>query len=197
MSEFKQTWWDQNLDKRYKEFESWVGPKSSVSKVFFRNYIKEKGYKHLVDVGCGPATEYYGYKEEYPELQYTGVDSSVFLYNKNVAAGISMLLAPAENIGVEDNFFEVGFSRHVLEHQPSFKPVLEELIRISEKEAIHVFFIPPKYTPEHIGYDPNENLYHNRYDKYTIEAFLLDHPKVKHFSWIPITEQEEALSILL
>jgi ubiquinone/menaquinone biosynthesis C-methylase UbiE len=193
--EWKQTWWDKNLDKRYAEFESWVGPKSSVSKVFFRNYIKDKGYKHLVDLGCGNATEYFGYKEDYPELQYTGVDSSLILYNRNVALGISMIYAPADNVGVEDNFFEVGFSRHVLEHQPDFKPVLNELIRISEKEAIHVFFIIPKDIPEHIGFDSTENLYHNRYNKQDIELFLKEHPKVKNFRWIPITTSENAISI--
>jgi hypothetical protein len=44
MSEFKQTWWDNNINNRYEEFASWVGDSNSLSKVFFRNYIKEKKY---------------------------------------------------------------------------------------------------------------------------------------------------------
>ncbi len=195
MEDFKQTWWDDNLDTMYDEFVSWVGGRDSISKVFFRNYIKEKQYKTLLDLGCGNATEFFAYKDEYPELDYTGLDSSSFLYEKNTSLGVNMVLSPAENTGLPDRSHDVVFSRHVLEHQPDFKPVLTEMMRLSSREAIHVFFIAPGEFPEHIGYDQSQNLYHNRYNKSDIEKFISLNNLVESYEWISISEVECALSI--
>lgn len=189
----KQTWWDNNLEKRFNEFESWVGPSSAKSKVWAREYVKQKGYKSLVDLGCGPATEFFAYKREYPELSYLGVDSSKFLYERNMKLGVPMLLSPIEETNLLNNHSEVAFSRHVLEHQPDFRPVLKEIIRLGSKIGIHIFFIKPGTSPEHIGYDPNENLYHNRYNKKDIEEFIS--PLVESFEWVDIGTDECALII--
>jgi ubiquinone/menaquinone biosynthesis C-methylase UbiE len=195
MSDFKQTWWDENLAKRFDEFESWVGPSGAMSKAFFRIYVKDKGYTSLIDLGCGPASEFFGYEEEYPELKYLGVDSSKFLYLRNTSMGIPMLLSEAHTVPLPDNDSDVVFCRHVLEHQPTFKPVLQEMIRLASKEAIHVFFLIPGHG-EIINYDPPQNLFHNVYDKKEIEDFLKKHKDVDSFSWIPLTKTEEALSII-
>jgi ubiquinone/menaquinone biosynthesis C-methylase UbiE len=195
MLEFKQTWWDDNLTDRYDEFASWVGDSNSRSKVFFRNYIKEKKYTSLVDIGCGNATEFFAYQKEYPELKYTGVDSSIILNERNSKLGVPMVLASAENIRLASDFAEVAFSRHVLEHQPKFQPVLTEIIRIASNIAIHIFFIPPSDNSEHIGYDSSQNLYHNRYNKKDIEEYVTSNPKVKSYEWINIENIESALIV--
>ena len=158
ISIFKQTWWDNNLPNRFEVFNIWIGDKTAQSKVYFRKYIKEKKYKTLIDLGCGNATEYFAYKEEYPELKYLGIDSCKVLYDNNVENCVPMLLSPAENTNLIDNHSDVVFSRHILEHQPSFLPVLSEMIRLASKEAIHVFFITPGDNQEHIGYDDNGNI---------------------------------------
>ena len=113
MENFKQTWWDNNLPNRFNEFNSWIGDKNAQSKVFCRKIIKEKKYKTLVDLGCGTATEYLAYKEEYPELEYLGVDSCKTLHDANVKLGVPMLLSDIMNTNLGENSFEVAFSRHV------------------------------------------------------------------------------------
>lgn len=195
MSEFKQTWWDDNLETRYKEFESWVGNSDSQSKKWARKYVKDGGYKSLLDLGCGNATEFFAYKKEQPEVNYLGVDSSKYLYDRNTKLGVPMILTPIEATGLEDNHSEVAFSRHVLEHQPDFRPVLKEIVRLGSKLAMHVFFIIPKEDPEHIGYDSVSNLYHNRYNKKDVENFLLELPGIRSYKWLPITWSENALII--
>lgn len=194
---FKQTWWDNNLPTRFEEFYSWVGSESAHSKVFFREFIKNKGFESIVDLGCGPATEYFAYKKEYPEIKYLGVDSCKVLYDKNTEKGVPMILASAEATGLPDNYSDVSFSRHVLEHQPSFQPILSEMLRIGKKLAVHIFFIPPGDKEEHIGYDPSQNLYHNRYKRENIENFLSLHEKVKNFNWYQVNDSEIALIINL
>lgn len=183
MDGFKQTWWDTEILNRYDDFCSWVGDETKYSKVYTRKYVISKGYKSLVDLGCGNASEYFGYKKDYPELKYLGVDSSNFLNEKNIQKGVPMLKSPIERVDLPDNSYEVAFSRHVLEHQPEFKSGLSELIRIASKEAINIFFIPPTHSVEHISFSYHDNLYHNRYNINEIENFLKSNPKVKSFEW--------------
>jgi len=195
MEKFKQTWWDENLDKQFGSFEIWVGDKTAPSKAYFRNYVKERGYTSLIDMGCGNATEYFAYREEYPDLSYIGVDSSEFLYKKNTEAGVPMMWAVAEHVPMIDGYAEVVFARHILEHQPDFEPVLSEILRLASKEAIVVFFIPP-LEEKQIIYNPDMNLYHNVYSKGEIEKYLMSRRDVADFSWIPITSTEIALSVI-
>lgn len=195
MNNFEQTWWDQNLVTRFDEFASWVGDSNQPSKKMFREYVKDKGYLSLIDFGCGNATEYFAYKKEYPELSYLGVDSSTFLYNLNISKGIPMALVENDKTILLENQADVVFSRHVLEHQPSFKPLLSEMIRLAKKEVVNVFFIAPK-EKEIINYDPIDNLFHNTFCIDEIEDYLRNHEDVQTFSWIPITFTEVGLSII-
>lgn len=141
---FKQTWWDNNLSKRMDEFKSWIGGSDSISKKYLREYIKQFDYQSVIDLGCGVATEYSAYQKELPNVSYLGIDSSKILYDNNIKQGIPMILASAEETGLKDNYSECVFSRHVLEHQPDFKPILKEMVRLASKEAIHVFLLFPE-----------------------------------------------------
>lgn len=192
--EFKQTWWDKNLPTQFEVFQSWIGDSSSRSKKLLREYVIDIKCKSLVDLGCGTATEFFAYRNEYPELTYLGVDSSEFLYKRNVDLGVPMVMASVESTGLPDSSYEVAFSRHVIEHQPSFEPILNEMIRVGSKKAIHIFFIPPKDNIEVINHDPKENLYHNQFDKLKIEKFIESNSKVKEFSWIGL--QTESVLII-
>lgn len=194
---FKQTWWDNNLLKRMDEFKSWIGGSDSISKKYLRAYIKQLDYQSVIDLGCGVATEYSAYQKELPNVSYLGIDSSKILYDNNTKQGIPMILASAEETGLKDNYSECVFSRHVLEHQPDFKPILKEMVRLASKEAIHVFFIIPGKAKSHIGYDEKENLYHNRYNEKEIEDFLLSLDKVSAIKWERIGKEETSLHIKL
>ena len=173
-------------------------------KKYFREYVIKNSYTSLLDLGCGTATEYFAYQEEYPELKYLGVDSCKVLYEENIKLNVPMLYASAENTKLKDNHSEVVFARHVLEHQPTFKPILSEMIRLASKVAIHVFFkVPDDDVPYTIegnflrGYNKHENLYHNKFNKTEIENFVLSYNKVKSFEWVKITYKDSGLIILM
>lgn len=197
MTEFKQTWWNENLPTRFDEFSSWIGGKDATSKVFCRKFVSDGRYASLADFGCGTATEFFGYAEEYPGMKYLGIDSCTELVHRNIALDVRMLNASVDDTLLPDNSYEVAFARHVLEHQPSMEPMLNEMIRVGSKVAMHVFFMKPRKEPEAIGFDPTQNLYHNRYDTDKIEKFLIDHPKVKSFEWKDITVDENLLIVYL
>jgi hypothetical protein len=90
----------------------------------------------------------------------------------------------------------LSYSRHLFEHLPSYKDALKEMIRISSKYVVHIFFIKPS-EEENINYWEEENLYHNQYSKNDIEKYLARNKKVKSFEWMDINDKENALVITL
>ena len=194
----KQTWWDENLPTMYETFISreWIGDSTAESKVYFRNFLKEGDFSTIIDIGCGPATEYEGFKNDGIKIKYIGVDSSEYLYERNIIQNIPMILAPAHEIPVQDSSYEVAFSRHVLEHQPDFRPVIDEMVRVGSKLAVHIFFIKPA-NYENIDFNPDTNLYSNTYQQSSIEEYLLKNPKVEEVEWKDITSNENILLIWL
>jgi len=195
----KQTWWDNNLTTNMNKFLGWVGESNAESKVFFRNVIKTSQiqFKNCLDIGCGPATEYLGFQQDNIDIEYTGVDSSVILNNINVEKGIPMIQAEGHSIPVSDSSYDLVFSRHVLEHQLSFEPILEEMIRISSMMVAHTFFIKPEDQPQELIWRKSEkdNLYHTRYNIKDFENFLNSNVKVDRFEWREINSKENILLV--
>lgn len=199
MQTHKHTWWDDNLpnSETFNTFTGWLGDDNAESRVWFRNYLKENpNYSSLVDVGCGPAVDHFAYPNHGINIKYTGVDSSVYLNERNTGLGVDMIKSEAHDISVQDSLYDIAYSRHVLEHQPDFRANLKELIRVGSKLAVHVFFIKPGDV-EGIEYNSEMNLWHNRYKTADIEAFLLANPKVESFKWYDINNEENILIVKL
>lgn len=193
---FKQTWWDENLNSNMEIFKDWIGDYTAESKVALRKYVAAQNYNSLADFGCGIATEFFGYKNDGYFVDYTGIDSSRILFEMNTEKGVPMLQCDVTNTPLEDSSIEVSFSRHVWEHQPTYGPVLEEMIRVASKEVIHIFFIKPGVSEE-IKYDQTSNLYHNRYSKIDIENTCLQNPKVDTVEWVELNDAECVIHIKL
>lgn len=192
---FQQTWWDKNLQTKLEEFKGWVGDHTEEAKVYVRKHVEANNYKSIVDCGCGPATEFFGYKEDEYNIEYLGVDSSNFLIEHNSSRGVPMTYSSIEDIQLPDSSYEVAFSRAVCEHLPTYKNAISELIRVASKEAINVWFIKPDTEEEKIVYDKENNLYHNKYNKNEVEELLKSNTKVKSWRWEEINNKESVLFI--
>lgn len=197
MSElFKQTWWDKNLGNKriFSEYLNWLGNETSNSREFIRDNIKELEIKSIADFGCGPALEYKALKSEGYDFEYIGIDSCVHIEDLSKENDIPFINVPVEETGLDDNSYELSYSRHVLEHLPTYKDALNEMIRVARKYVVHIFFIKPTDS-EKIVYDDPNNLYHNRYVKEEIEDFINLNQKVESFEWVDIDEKEVALTL--
>lgn len=194
---FEQTCWNKFATEKFDTFMSWVGDHTIESKVFVRKYINSQGHKSVVDVGCGPATDFHGYKADNFDIQYTGVDSSHIMAIRAGERGASVIVSPIEEITLPDNYADVAYCRHVLEHLPSFRDGIPELLRIARKETLVTFFLNPGTDPEKIDYSSHENMYHNVYNKKDIEDYLLTLPKVESFRWELVAQRECVLFIKL
>ncbi len=195
---FEQTWWETNLknENKFKEYLGWLGDENAESRVFIRDNIKEMGIKSIADFGCGPCVDYLSLKNEGYEVDYLGIDSCTYLKEYNESKDIPFLNAAIEKTGLDSGSFELSYSRHLLEHLPSYKEGLKEMIRVASKYVVHIFFIKPS-DEEEINYWEEENLYHNKYSKTDIETYLKRNKKVASFEWLDINEKENALVITL
>ena len=181
----------------YSTFKEWVGDENALTKQYAVKYINDKGYKSVVDMGCGDATMFYGIKNKYPDIEYVGVDSCSFFITMNKRRNIPVIESDIRNVtNLADSSMDICFSRHTFEHQSFFKDILKEMIRIGKKEACHIFFIKPS-NEENINYDSKTDLYHNTYSKNDIEEYLLTNPKVASWNWTDLTQSENALHIYL
>jgi ubiquinone/menaquinone biosynthesis C-methylase UbiE len=195
---FKQTWWDNNLNntQKFNEYLGWLGDKESDSRVFILDNIKELEIKSIADFGCGPCVDYFSLKEDGYEFDYLGIDSCLHLKEYNESRGVPFLNSAVEKTNIEDNSYELSYSRHLLEHLPTYKDALSEMIRVASKYVAHIFFIKPT-DEEKINYWEEENLYHNHYTKSSIENYLKKNKKVESFKWLEINQNETALIIEL
>lgn len=195
---FKQTWWDNNLSnsQKFGEYIGWLGNESADSRVFIRENIKDLEIKSFADFGCGPCVEYTALSNEGYEFDYLGIDSCVHLKEINESKGIPFLNSPVEKTGLKDSSYELSYSRHVLEHLPTFKDALSEMIRVASKYVVHIFFVKPGNEDKE-NYWKEENLFHNNYSISSIESFLNKNKKVKSFEWIDINKDENAIIINL
>jgi len=195
MTKHKQTWWDKEIKEQFNDFKSWVGPTNSYSKSWARDYIIRKGFTSIVDFGCGICDDYFEYKQ-IEDIEWLGIEGSGFLYEHSQEKEIPVKHKNADDTKLPNNYTEVAYSRHVLEHQPVFVDVLEEMIRVASKMVMHIFFIKPQEKTI-INYNKKTNLYHNTYNRNKIEEYLEQHNKVKDFEWVTLSKHEEALIINL
>lgn len=183
------TWWNRNAKNRIDEFKSWVGDFNQPSKIHCRQHIIRKKYKTMIDCGCGLASDYYGFKNENYDIDYTGLDSCDFFIETNKAQGIKMIAAELVNdLTIPDNTYEVVYCREVLEHLPYYEKSVSEFIRIGSKEVIIVFFIPPSDHDDQIKYWEEEDLYHNVYNKNKLEYIIVSNPKVEKIIWSDVND---------
>jgi len=196
---FEQTYWNATMHQTdfHKQFVDWVGEADAESKVFFRNLVEEKNIENILDVGCGFAADYKPLIEKNPNVKYVGLDSCVHLIDRNSSQGVPMILSDATEMPFDDSTYELVYSRHTFEHQPTFEHILDEMIRVSNNYVAHTFFIKPSTDSDviEIKYTQHDNLHHNTYDRNEIEKFCSDHPKVRSFEWFDINKDEEMLFI--
>lgn len=99
----------------------------------------------VLDCGCGPATEYFGYQTEpkLTHLQYYGIDLSSRMINfaKTRAPRLPLARADIARLPFPDHSFDAVILKHVLEHQRfGYTSVLTEAVRVARTCVIVDFF---------------------------------------------------------
>ena len=192
------TWWNLKVKDNMSVFSGWIGDHTQPTKLYCRKYVEEKKYNNIIDCGCGIATEYYGYKEDLYDIEYTGLDSCKYLVDLNRKNGINMIEAELEqDLPIKDNLYECVYCRGVIEHLSYYEKTINEFIRIGTKEVLIGWFIKPDEKDDEINYWEEEDLYHNKYNLSKLESCILQNQKVDKIFWNDIDEKENVLHIIL
>lgn len=193
-----QRWWHYELPHVIERCKTWFGNENAASRVQARNYVVSKKYQSILDVACALGTDFFGYKNNKIVISYQGIEIAPFLVERAQKLGINVTWGTIENIAREDSAFDVTYARHVLEHLEYYELAINELIRVAKREALIVFFIAPHDEPDVIDPIPANGhiLYHNRYNKQKLEAYILSNPKVDHIEWEPSGDREMILHII-
>lgn len=193
-------WWEKNLINVFslESFKNWLGQENSESRIKCREHLKKMNYKNFLDVACGVCTEYFGFKKNEINIEYTGIDITPKLVKNANDLGINVKEGSIEAIPFADNSFEIVYARHILEHLDYYEKAIKELIRVAQKECFIVFFIPPSTQDDKIDLATHYNylLYHNRYNREKIEKFVLSLNKTKNIQWNEL-EKESILHIYI
>lgn len=118
-------------------------------------YITEKLYGFLaphqdgyyLDIGCGTGNYLKALSEK--GLKFYGIDPSGRMLDqaKHTNPGTTFIQAQAEQLPIEDNFFEGGMGNFTLHHWDDMQQGLNEVYRVIKPGATFIFF---SFTPEQV-----------------------------------------------
>jgi ubiquinone/menaquinone biosynthesis C-methylase UbiE len=192
-------WWEKNLEHKLDHFTIWLGDVNADSRVKMKQYIKNKGYKSLLDIPCGLCTEYFSYLKDGIKIDYYGVDITENLVKRAESQHINVKQGSIENIPFADSSVEICYARHILEHLDYYKLAVNELIRVAAKEVSIIFFMKPTENKDIIDQAMVDGalLYHNHYNKTKLEDFIKANNKVDSFYWQDLNNNENVIHIYL
>ncbi len=193
-------WWQNNISNNMPAFNDWLGDVNANSRRLVRQHVQKKGYRSLLDVGCGLCTEFYGYQIDDIPIDYSGVDVTPDLVKCARENDLSVCEGTVEQLPNDDSSVDIVYARHLLEHLAYYDKALDELIRVASQEVIVVFFLQPfKNKTDYVCCEEVDGalLYHNWYNQNKLEKYILKHEKVAYIDWQPVNDQEVILHIYL
>jgi ubiquinone/menaquinone biosynthesis C-methylase UbiE len=187
--------WQEYAGKPYfwHNLHDWLYDIHAFSRVAVRQHIKKMGYRSYLDVAAGVGTDYVGFKYDSIEIEYQGVDITPKMVSFAQSNGVPMIQASIEQLPFGDSSFDVSCARHILEHLPSYQRALKEMIRVSRREVIIVFFMPPHAQDQDslkASFFHGHLIYHHAYSKKKLLQFLDSCSAVLSCTWqVPVASE--------
>ena len=143
----------------------------------FEDFIigKSSSSTLLLDAGCNTGVE--GYRlmtKGYPGV-YVGMDSNhkalAFALQNVAGHNAAFIMSSLESITFPDRYFDIVLNKDVIEHAPSYEPILLQLARVATTWFVLAMFIKRHDKPDYIYREP-EGYHHNRYERQKLYAFM-------------------------
>ena len=134
------TFWEEGCS--LEEFQRWCGDSEKAFKKEIRKKIREDGHKNILDCGAGVFSEYYGFKRDGYEIEYTAVEITPSFVELGKKQGINAVNASFSKMPFDDNQFDSTICLDVLNHQLDYKEEIMEMKRVT-KNKIYISFFKP------------------------------------------------------
>jgi len=147
-----------------------------------RRVLQELKPRTLLDAGCGPGTEFEGYKRAGLNLSYTGLDGSekMLAVARSNHPDARFIRGSLDMLPFGDRSFDVVLLKHVLEHQPDYRPVLREAVRVSRRAVVVNFFHRLLPLPFDVSLRDRRGFWNNWYSRRRFENLVRSLP-ISHF----------------
>lgn len=172
-------WWNANLPGKLADFERWVAGPMDPSRCAVREIVRSRGYRSMLDCGCGTCATLDGFIHDGYAVDYTGIDTCGYLVErmaKRQDEHVRVLKADIELLPFPDKSFDVVLCRDVLEHLDGYWKAMDHMLRVAKNEVMVSWFLrpcePERLTTERLG---GVTLRHNWYSRNAIEKWLADH----------------------
>ena len=167
-------YWDDVGHAKLAELVTTLSNPDDLERQIIRDMLHVRGASSVLDVACGPATDFKGLKMYGPMVKYVGMDKSVHMTNlsKRRYPDVDFLRGDAENLPFIDNSFDVVLLKHILEHLPDYKITITEALRVARDEAIVNFFNRLLPIPHDIHLWNRNGYWNNWYSRSEFEKFL-------------------------
>lgn len=152
-----------------------------------RSILQQSGAKKILDAGCGPATELTSYKTHGLNVEYLGMDRSVYMLDiaKDRHPKAKFIKGDITQVPFRDNTFDAVLLKHVLEHLPNYRQAVIEGVRTSKGIIVIDFF--HKLIPGNLDIYLKDfrGFFNNWYSKSKFEEYL---------STLPISHYEKTVT---
>ena len=132
-NDFEESYWGEIIDpdgkkrNRFEEFDTIV-PRFQ----YIANYLKNKDYCNLLDVGCGSGALLSAVKNTCPDIKLYGLDVSKYAA-EHASQFAEVYAGNLKDAKYSDNQFDVIATYHVIEHVKDPIPFLKNIKRILKK----------------------------------------------------------------
>ena len=99
--------------------------------------IQWRGDERILDIGCGYGAYYDRLNEQFPDMQYFGVDLSEGMLRQHGAYGSGRLaFGEATQLPFASESFDVVMANHMLYHIPDVEAAVREVKRVMKPDGV-------------------------------------------------------------
>ncbi len=99
--------------------------------------IQWRGDERILDIGCGYGAYYDRLTEQFPDIQYFGIDLSEGMLRQHAAYGTGrLLMGDATQLPFAGETFDVVMANHMLYHIPDVEAAVREVKRVMKPDGV-------------------------------------------------------------
>ncbi len=163
-------WWEKNWDNRLPDIQEWLTTHDEWSRQYLYQFVKDKRLKRILEVGPGVLKDWDNYFSQ-TKTAYHICDITPQVVELAQSKGIPSKQGDIEELPYKDDEFSLVYCRHVWEHLEYYEKALDEMLRVSRKYVIVIFWLLGQYDKIDFTKD---RIYQNTYGVKRLNSVLAE-----------------------